>query len=171
MKFGGVILAAGKGVRFQGKKQFFELDGKALWIHVYDKLTQVVEKENIVVVGVDLEGGETRSESVKKGLNRLNDDIERVIILEAARPLVTIGQIKTLLNDKNSSTTFVMPLVNTVVYRNGKYINREELYDLLTPQAFDFKLLRKAYNSGKYYDRTDETRVMFVVYGIEPCFI
>lgn len=171
MNLGGIILAAGKGERFQGKKQFFQLDGKALWIHVYDKLSKVVNKDNIVVVGIDFEGGNTRSESVIKGLNRLKDNIDRVIILEAARPLVTIEQIKLLLNDKNDSTTFVMPLVNTVIYRDGRYINRDELYDILTPQAFKFNLLKSAYNSGKYHDKTDETRVMFEEYGIKPFFI
>ncbi len=171
MKLGGIILAAGKGVRFQGKKQFIELNGKALWLHVYDKLLQVVKKENIIVVGVDIEGGETRSESVKKGLNELNNSIDRVIILEAARPLVTVHQIEILLNDKNKSSTFVMPLVNTVIYKDGRYINREDLYELLTPQAFDFKLLKAAYNSGKYHNKTDETRVMFEEYGIKPNFI
>jgi len=65
----------------------------------------------------------------------------------------------------------VRPLVNTVVYRNGTYINREELYDLLTPQAFDYKLLLQAYQSGNYPDMTDETRVMFECYGIKPEFI
>ena len=152
MKLGGIILAAGKGVRFQGKKQFIELNGKALWLHVYDKLLQVVKKENIIVVGVDIEGGETRSESVKKGLNELNNSIDRVIILEAARPLVTVHQIEILLNDKNKSSTFVMPLVNTVIYKDGRYINREDLYELLTPQAFDFKLIwdkhQKAIDQG-----------------------
>ena len=67
--------------------------------------------------------------------------------------------------------SFVRPLVNTVVYRDGRYINRDELYDLLTPQAFDYKLLLEAYRSGKFNDMTDETRAMLEFHGIKPYFI
>ncbi len=37
---GAVVLAGGKGQRFQGQKQFCELKGKPLWQHVYDKIMQ-----------------------------------------------------------------------------------------------------------------------------------
>ena len=58
-----------------------------------------------------------------------------------------------------------------MIYRDGTYINREELYDLLTPQAFDYRLLLEAYESGKFTDMTDETRAMFEYHGIKPHFI
>jgi 2-C-methyl-D-erythritol 4-phosphate cytidylyltransferase len=45
------------------------------------------------------------------------------------------------------------------------------LYELLVPQAFDYKKLLYAYMSGKYRDMTDETRVMFEHYGITPDFV
>ena len=105
------------------------------------------------------------------GLKALNEETDRVIILEAARPLVTLEQIQTLLDSKASSISFVMPVVNTVVYRDGNYIDRNKLYDLLVPQAFDYKLLKKAYETGKYSDMTDETRVMYEEFGIKPCFV
>ena len=57
------------------------------------------------------------------------------------------------------------------MYRDGRYINREELYDLLTPQAFDYKLLLEAYKSGRFSDVTDETRIMFEFHGIKPHLI
>lgn len=170
-KFGAVVLAGGKGQRFHGKKQFVEIDGKPLWRFVYDKLDGIVDKENIVVVGVDCQGGSTRSKSLKEGLKRLQDDTQRVIIAEAARPLVTKKQLEILLNDSAPSSSFVMPLVNTVVKREGEYINREELYELLTPQAFSYKLLMEAMNSGRFEDMTDETRVIFEYFNIKPHFI
>ena len=85
--------------------------------------------------------------------------------------MVTEKQVRQLLNDPHPSVSFVRPLVNTVIFRDGTYINREELYDLLTPQAFDFELLLEAYRSGKFNDMTDETRAMYEYHGIKPHFI
>ena len=50
---GAIILAGGNGERFQGKKQFYVINGKPLWRHVYDKIQTVLENNNIVVVGVE----------------------------------------------------------------------------------------------------------------------
>lgn len=169
--FGAVVLAGGKGERFQGQKQFCLLKGKPLWRHVYDKVSSVVEVENIVVVGVDIEGGDTRTESVIRGMRNLPSQTKRVIIAEAARPLVTIGQIEEILQDQAPSSSFVMPLVNTVIKRDGEYLNRAEMYELLTPQAFDFQLLLEALNSDRFRNMTDETRVMYEFYGIKPHLI
>ena len=169
MKRGAVILAAGQGSRFNGKKQFFELEGKPLWRHVYDKMKHVMDGDgNLVVVGVDIKGGATRSESVLNGLCALDNDTDRVIILEAARPLVTEEQMRILLENDAPSQSFVMPLVDTVIMRDGTYIDRDRMYDLLTPQAFDYKKLIAAYRTGKYENMTDETRVMYEEYGIKP---
>lgn len=168
---GAVVLAGGKGERFQGQKQYCKLNGKPLWKHVYDKVYAVIQSDNIVVVGIDIPGGETRTESVIKGLNRLSSNTSRVIIAEAARPLVTKRQIEELINDDAPSTSFVMPLVNTVIKRDGTYINREEMYELLTPQAFDYQLISRALNSGQFKNMTDETRVMLEFHGIKPHLI
>lgn len=170
---GAVILAGGKGTRFSGEKQFFKLNGKPLWRHVYDKMLLYLPKKQIVVVGVDIHGGETRSQSVRRGLECLFklENIEKVVILEAARPLVTLQQIESLLLASHTSNTFVMPLVNTVIHKSGTFMDRDQYFDLLTPQSFDFSLLWQAYCSGKYVDMTDETRVMYEEYGIKPCFL
>ena len=85
--------------------------------------------------------------------------------------MVTKEQIEILLNDSHPSVTYVRPLVNTVIYRDGTYVNRSEMYDMLTPQAFDRKMLQEAYNSDKFENMTDETRVMFEYHGIKPHFI
>ena len=171
MKYGAIILSAGSGTRFGAKKQYIELNGVPIWQIVQSKAIQVVPAENVVVVGIDIPGGNTRSESVRIGLNALSADTERTIILEAARPLVTVEQIIQLLQCDAPSATFVMPLVNTVIFRNGTYVNRNDLYEMLTPQAFDYRLLKRAYDQLISPDYTDETRIMYEVYGIQPCFI
>ncbi len=170
-KNSAILLAAGSGTRYKGKKQDIVFRGKPLWKYVFDTVAEVVEENRIVVVGKTVPGGKTRSESVICGLHALPDDSERVIVVEAARPLILPDQVRQLLSDDHPSVSFVRPLVNTVIYRDGRYLNRNDLYDLLTPQAFDYTLLRQAYDSGRFTDTTDETRVMYEYHGIRPYFI
>lgn len=168
---GAILLAAGQGTRYHGKKQDLIFHDKPVWRYAYETALSVVGEENIVAVGKDIPGGATRTGSVMNGLNALPKIIDRVIIVEAARPMVTKDQVLQLLNDTHPSSTFVRPLVNTVIYRDGTFINRGDLYDLLTPQVFDRNLLQEAYKSNRFNDMTDETRVMFEYHGIKPHFI
>lgn len=168
---GAILLAAGQGTRYHGRKQDMIFHGKPLWRYAYETALEVVGDENIIAVGKDIPGGVTRTGSVMNGLEALPSSIDRVIIVEAARPMVMKEQIVQLLDDPFPSSTFVRPLVNTVIYRDGTYVNRSEMYDMLTPQAFDRMMLQKAYRSGNFDDMTDETRVMFEYYGIKPHFI
>ncbi len=166
-----IILAGGQGTRFGSKKQFVLFKGQELWKHIYNKILKFIPKENIVVVGVDIEGGLTRSGSVINGLqflNKLNQNFERVLILEAARPLVTSDQLETILNDNHLSTTFSLPLVSTIIKKDKTYLDRNDYCKLSTPVIFDYDLFSKAYLSGKYNDYTDDTRVMYEEYGIKP---
>lgn len=172
MKYGAIVLAAGFSTRYGGsKKQDLEFHGKPIWRYSYDTVKSIVGNDYTIAVGKDMPGGETRSESVIIGLKALPKDTDRVIILDAARPMVTIKQIKELLENSNPSVTFVRPMVNTPIFRDGTYVNRSDMYDMLVPQAFDYKLLVEAYESGRFKDMTDETRVMFEFHGIKPTLI
>jgi len=171
MKVGIIILAGGNGERFHGKKQDLVFHGKQLWKYAYDTAVSVCDRENIVVVGKDTPGGLTRSNSVFNGLKKLSSKTDRVIILEAARPLVTMKQIEILIKDNSPSSSFVMPLVNTPIGRDGTCYDRNSFYDLLVPQACDYRMLLKAYETEKYKDMTDETRVMYEEYGLKPHLI
>lgn len=168
---GAILLAAGQGSRYHERKQDLMFHGKPLWRYSYETALSVVGEGNIVAVGKDMPGGQTRTGSVRIGLGALPMSVDRVIIVEAARPMVTKEQITQLLEDPYPSSTFVRPLVNTVIFRDGTYVNRNEMYDMLTPQAFDRKMLQEAYESGRFEDMTDETRVMFEFYGVKPHFI
>lgn len=168
---GAIILAAGSGSRFGAKKQFEKIDDKPLWKIVYDKATQIVDSSNVIVVGVDIDGGKTRNESLYFGLKKLSKNTDKVLVLEAARPLVRIEQIIEILNVDSPSTTFVRPLVNTIVSKEHKYLNRDEYLEILTPQTFNYKLLIKAIESYDYINFTDETRIMYELYNIEPFFL
>lgn len=171
-----VILAGGCGTRFGGdtKKQFLVFHGKELWRHIYDTVTSILPKENVVVVGVDIPGGETRSGSVKNGLEwiRKNGGGRRVLCLEAARALVTKEQIKQIADLESPSCCFVTPVVDTVILTDKTYLTRSECRHLVSPQAFDFEKLYKAYTDCDLSEiRTDETRLMNDVYGLKPDFL
>jgi len=169
-----IVLAGGLGTRFGRKKQFLEINGKPLWEHVHDKVCKVLLPEDVVVVGVDIEGGITRSQSVVNGLKALEKKgkkYDRLIILEVARPLITLEQIENIITDDNPNCTYALPLTSTVVKKDGTYLNRDELYKLSTPVAFDYQLFYDAYTSGRYFDYTDDTRVMYEQYGIKPHFL
>ena len=169
-----IILAAGSGTRFGSKKQFIEFKEKPLWKYLRDKVSNLVDATNIVVVGVDIPGGITRTESVKCGIEYLENkhcDYDKVIILEAARPLVTIGQMQKIIEDNHLSSTYVLPLVNTVIKKDGTYLNRNDYYTMSTPTALNFKLFAAALSTGKYIDLTDDTRVLYEEYGVKPYFL
>lgn len=171
MPYSAILLAAGKGERYGDTKQFVLFHGKPLWKCVFDTLNAVIPSDRIAAVGIEIPGGATRTGSVMNGLAALPEDTDRVIIAEAARPLLTVEQVEELLGDPHPSSSFAIPLVNTVAYWDGRYINREELCEVLVPQAFDYKLLVEAYRSGMFANMTDETRVMFEYHGIKPHYI
>lgn len=171
-----IILAGGSGTRFGGpvKKQFLELHGKELWRHLYDTVTGILPEQNVVVVGVDIPGGATRSGSVKNGLEWVHaqENCRRVLCLEAARALVTRDQLVEIIQNNDPSCCFVTPVVDTVILTDKTYLTRSECRHLVSPQAFDFKLLYDAYHSCDLSEiRTDDTRLMFDTYGIAPSFL
>lgn len=171
-----VILAGGSGTRFGGKtkKQFLMFHGKELWRHIYDTVSKVVPIDNIVVVGIDIPGGATRSGSVKNGLDWVNEkgNCRKVLCLEAARALVTEQQIRDIIDLDSKSCCYVNPVVDTVILTDKTYLTRSECRHLVSPQAFDFNLLYKAYSDCDLSEmRTDETRLMYDTYGIKPDFL
>lgn len=176
MKTYMIILAGGSGTRFGGsvKKQFIKFHGKELWRYMYDTACETLPKDQIVVVGIDIPGGATRSGSVKNGLEWVaaKGDCKKVVICEAARALVTKDQLQTIIEFDSPSCCYVLPVVDTVILTDKSYLTRNECRHLVSPQAFDFELLYKAYEVCSLDEaRTDETRLMYDTYGIKPDFL
>ena len=145
-----------------------------MYKHIYDTLCKIIPANQIVVVGVDIEGGNTRCASVKRGLEYLSEigTFTRVVICEAARCLVTMEQLQQIIHSDSKSICYVNPVVDTVILNDKTYINRADCFHLVSPQAFDFELLYKAYEQADLGEiRTDETRLMYETYGIEPDFL
>ena len=100
--FAVMIAAAGKSARYKDdhyKKQFAPLKNRAVWLHSAERFLNrddvkqtivIIDAEdremfigkfgaNIAIMGIDVvEGGTTRAESVKNGLEQVRDDIDFV---------------------------------------------------------------------------------------------
>lgn len=165
-KFSCIILAGGLGNRFGYKKQFIKWHEKEIWKYPYETATQV--SDDVVVVGVDIPRGNTRQESVLNGLKKIKYD--RVVILEAVRPLVTKDQIDFIANIDYPSISYAIKSTDTIIYKN-KVLDRKHTYRLQVPQAFDRDMLLNAHRNTKYKNATDDTSLMEEYYGIKPKLI
>ncbi len=184
MRIAGIIVAAGSGRRFGFKKQFAQLNGRmvleysvSVFRDVCDDTVIVVQKEDMDFVknrfefAKVVEGGVERMNSVYNGLVSVSCDI--VLIHDAARPLLGRELVDRVLNKavEFESCVPVLKIAETIKrIKNGKIVgsvDRNELYLAQTPQAFNYKKLKIAYDravtKGKNY--TDEASIWEEFYG------
>lgn len=178
MKIWTVLVAAGEGQRFGSKKQLAELAGKPVLLHSAVAASSVSDGIVVVTSGEDIEfvksclknivhvyevaqGGSTRSESVRRGLEKVPDDSEIVIVHDGVRPLASqelfelvVGKVK----DGAEAVVPVVPIADSLRSINGKQISRDEVVAVQTPQAFTASLLRKAYLNNE--DATDDSSLV-----------
>lgn len=198
-----VILAGGVGLRFGGDipKQYVELQGVPIVMHsaltfdamkAFDALVFVARREEfgrlgemVETAGLDsrvvmVEGGESRSESSYRAVGALGDyeDTTRVLVHDAARPLVTKALARRMLEALNHFKA-ALPAVRSTdaiveVQNNETCAARRprDAYRLVqTPQAFRLGVLRRAYGeafrrgAGSWDD--DATVVSTFVPGVE----
>lgn len=191
-KFAVIMPAAGKSSRFHDKhykKPFIPLGGdRAVWLHTADRflnrndVSQVIlvispeDREvftsrfgaNIAIMGVDLvDGGATRSESVRNALERVGDEAEYVAIHDAVRPCVTENVIDRVFQAaEKSGAAIVANPVTATLKRSGnagaieETVNRDGLWEAQTPQVFGKKLLVEAYAKLGNAAATDDAQVV-----------
>ena len=73
-----IVLAAGEGRRFGMEKQYYAWRSKMLWQISYNLAKNITQ--DVVCVGLDIEGGRTRQESVKNGLKAVSNDLSLIHI-------------------------------------------------------------------------------------------
>lgn len=102
-----------------------------------------------------VKGGDTRQASVKNGLAALPEGAELVMIHDGARALVTEDVITQAMQsaEANGSGIAAIPVTDTIKRADaeGKVLgtlNREELYAMQTPQAFQLPLILKAHEKA-----------------------
>lgn len=98
-------------------------------------------------------GGESRSESVARALIALPDDVDVVLVHDAARPLVppeVITNVVAAVRDGRAAVVPVVPLVDTIRTVSGdaslgSTVSRDSLRAVQTPQGFTRDVLQRAH--------------------------
>ena len=98
-------------------------------------------------------GGETRTDSVRRGLAEVSEDALVVLVHDAARPLLTDGVVERVLEPLREGWDGAvpgLPVADTLKRADAQRgvresVSREGLWAVQTPQAFDADVLRRAY--------------------------
>ncbi|MBT3363246.1 MAG: 2-C-methyl-D-erythritol 4-phosphate cytidylyltransferase [Chloroflexi bacterium] len=174
VKTGAIIVAAGSSQRMgQVDKIFASISRKPLLYHTLSAFAKCSSVDSIVLVlsehnlkrGRSLvkrygfsevaqicEGGPRRQDSVKLGLDHLAN-CDFILIHDGARPLITPSLIDEAITTAKEHGTSVaaVPVKNTIkVADDGgfvvKTLERENLWDVQTPQVFKYDIIAQAYS-------------------------
>ncbi|GAC68050.1 2-C-methyl-D-erythritol 4-phosphate cytidylyltransferase [Gordonia soli] len=175
MTTGVIVPAAGSGVRLGEPvpKAFVDLDGRSILevclagIAATDLIDQVV-----VVVPAELcdhvaraapgatvvVGGVERTDSVRAGLAALRDDVDVVLVHDAARPLTPVSVFRRVVDAVRAGSPAVIPgipVVDTLksvtssadasLEQVDGTVDRDGVRAVQTPQGFDRTALVRAY--------------------------
>lgn len=181
-----IIVAAGISTRFGGDtpKQFVNLAGRPILSRSIEKFDLCDEIDSIIVVAASefveqtrelveeakfskpvkiVAGGATRSRSTASGLSAVNGDDGVVLVHDAARPLVSVEDIRSVIEAaaKSGAACLASPVADTIKrVANGEIretIDRSSLMSAQTPQGFRVELLRRAFATVADVDNaTDE---------------
>ena len=120
------------------------------------------EKYQLQKVVKVVEGGSTRQESVRNGLNATSyDEKDNILIHDGDRPLVSnaiINQTFMFLDEYNAVT----PILNQddripEISNSGRIINVDGInFDIQTPQGFKYGLIKTAHNNKQNEVVTDD---------------
>ncbi|MBE0432571.1 2-C-methyl-D-erythritol 4-phosphate cytidylyltransferase [candidate division WOR-3 bacterium] len=188
MAIHAIVVAAGSGKRFGGKKQFALVHGKPLFAYAtgvfqsqkqIDAITLVVPRREInrtrITVrslGFDkvryvVAGGRRRQDSVVNGLRTVKGRTGIVIIHDAARPLVTGKMISRGIAMCRRYKSVILGIsvrdtVKRAVRRNvQETISRQDLYLVQTPQFYDLRTIRQAIDRADFrVEYTDEAAIL-----------
>ena len=174
----GLIAAAGSGVRLgRGEpKASARLSGRPLLEWTLDVFTPLGFERIVVTAPPDrveefgaiargralvVAGGETRSASVRRGLEALRPEADDVVAVhDAARPFVNGKEIRAVLEaaQKSGAAIAAIPVADTIKQASDgrivRTLDRSQLWAAATPQAFRGEILLRALASGR--DATDE---------------
>src|SRR5262245_33656569 len=166
-----LIVAAGRGERAgQGiPKQFRTLAGKpvlrwaieAFFRHAWiDAVQAVIRPEDLeryatatagLALGPPVTGGETRTDSVRRGLEALeHSPPQRVLIHDGVRPLVSGALIERVISalEQADAAAPLLPVTDTLRRLTGagyETMPRESLLRAQTPQGFRFEKILDAH--------------------------
>lgn len=187
-----IIAAAGLGKRMSGDrpKQFLELAGIPIIFHtlkifehcdaihevilvlaaaeIQDFLTRSKEFDLRKVVA-PVPGGRTRAESILNGLRAISADTADIVAVhDGVRPFVTPDEIAQTIAAASAEGAAVLvstPVDTMKEVADGfirRTLDRSTLRNALTPQCFQYRLLRRAYDQVDVMDAslTDEASLV-----------
>lgn len=185
-----VIVAAGNGERLPGEtpKQLRLLSGHAMVVWSARRMVSAGIDTVVVVVAAGREaettgvladeivvaGGETRQESVWRGLMALPDDVTHVLVHDGARPCVSQALIKRVIVGLEKSDAVVpsVPAVDTLVEESAgtvrAIVDRQRVAGVQTPQGFAIDVLRRAHENAQTHDLTSSDDGSLVLALGEP---
>jgi len=176
MTTAAIVVAGGSGARMGAgmPKAFVPLAGRPMVFWALDALAAAPEVDAIVLVtpaglegeataalglAVDLHrivaGGMTRSRSVLAGLDAVPSGAERILVHDAARPLLTADLVRRVLAavDGADGAIAATPLADTLKRVDDEQVitgtpDRGGLWLAQTPQAFAAPTLRAAFDAA-----------------------
>lgn len=182
-----LIVAGGKGTRINSgtPKQFLELNGLPVLMHTLLAFYRYSEKIPVVLVlpEDDLDtwqslcrhhnfvkpiivqpGGETRFQSVKRGLEKIKGD-GLVAIHDGVRPLITeniIAKSFQLAAVQQSAIAAVSlkESIRITDHDTSKAVDRSKFRIIQTPQTFQVSLIKSAYEMAEDFTLTDDASVL-----------
>lgn len=154
-------------------KPLLKIDGKPIIVHTLEALAKnrdikrilvAVNKDNLnrfkKVIGrykigkslVFVSGGLTRGDSVENCLKQVSGETDLVLIHDAVRPFISPVLISRLIREAKKSRAVIcgVPVKATIkkVTRQlivAQTLDRENIWEIQTPQVFDKALLSEAY--------------------------
>jgi 2-C-methyl-D-erythritol 4-phosphate cytidylyltransferase len=191
MRVIAIIPAGGKGTRsgYNTPKQYLKINGKELIAYTVDVFQKNRSVDDIIISADPLyfkliekikvkysftklttlvKAGLERQDSVYNGLNSLLASREDLIIVhDAARPLLPQKVLTNAINIAKAKGNAIVCIKakDTLMQRNElaeKYIDREKVFYIQTPQIFQYSILKKAMDKAykNKFRGTDESMLV-----------
>lgn len=179
MRYSAIITAGGTSSRFGNTNKLLEkINGQEIIKYTVEAFVSVGFEEIVICANLAIlnilqdifanygmvkiiEGGSTRQESVFKGLEVV--DCDYVLIHDGARPMITSEVIRRTMDEVASkkAVSVMTKTVDTIkkVDTNGRIIetvDRTQLYNTQTPQAFEYNLIKSVHEQYKGQNFTDD---------------
>ncbi len=121
-----------------------------------------------------VEGGETRADSVARGVAALPASCTSIVIHDAARPFVPIATLDAIIDavSRGACAIAAVPISDTIKrsdpdgVRVLETVNRHGLWRAQTPQGFPRKILEKAYEHGGQAATATDEAVLVEAIGV-----
>ena len=182
-----IVVAGGNGQRFGAHKQFLPLGPKQMVAWAVDTALQVSVGVVVVVPEVSdfassdarvhvVQGGVSRTESVRNGLAAVPTSAQVVCVHDAARPFASVELFQAVVQELSPTVQAAVPalaVVDTVKVideSTNEVLStplRSTLRAVQTPQAFHAAILREAHLVAEHENRegTDDASLVEAIGG------